>query len=189
LFSRDVPGGVARAQTNYSCPSSRRHGKLADVAVADCACADTNSQTYYLVSSTGRREQTAARGGRITSKIWIRGRGRTSFFETPTNFWSRRGIWAPELTLTTENFTSFDIHTDELLPEQWRDWNRGKARLTILAGDSRAGRSCRSQIIHVPTDMMTLDGTFWIEDGVPFMVFSHEWVQITDGRWNTSGQG
>ena len=30
-------------------------------------------------------------------------------------------------------------------------------------------------------DMMTLDGTLWEEDGVPYMVFAHEWVQITDG--------
>ena len=29
--------------------------------------------------------------------------------------------------------------------------------------------------------MMTLDGTLWIEDGLPYIVFSHEWVQITDG--------
>jgi arabinan endo-1,5-alpha-L-arabinosidase len=29
--------------------------------------------------------------------------------------------------------------------------------------------------------MMTLDGTLWIEDGIPYMVFCHEWVQIKDG--------
>jgi hypothetical protein len=29
--------------------------------------------------------------------------------------------------------------------------------------------------------MMTLDGTLWVEDGLPYMVFSHEWVQITIG--------
>ena len=29
--------------------------------------------------------------------------------------------------------------------------------------------------------MMTLDGTLWVEDGVPYMVFCHEWVQITNG--------
>lgn len=28
---------------------------------------------------------------------------------------------------------------------------------------------------------MTLDGTFWVEEGTPYMVFSHEWVQITNG--------
>jgi len=32
-----------------------------------------------------------------------------------------------------------------------------------------------------PVDMMTLDGTLWIEDGVPYMVFAHEWVQIVNG--------
>jgi hypothetical protein len=29
--------------------------------------------------------------------------------------------------------------------------------------------------------MMTLDGTLWVEDGVPYMVFCHEWVQIVNG--------
>jgi hypothetical protein len=28
---------------------------------------------------------------------------------------------------------------------------------------------------------MTLDGTLWVEDGQPYMVFAHEWVQITVG--------
>jgi hypothetical protein len=32
-----------------------------------------------------------------------------------------------------------------------------------------------------PTNMMTLDGTFWVEDGAPYMVFCNEWVQISDG--------
>ena len=34
----------------------------------------------------------------------------------------------------------------------------------------------------LPTDVMTPDGTLWVEDGVPYMVYAHEWVQITDGR-------
>ena len=29
--------------------------------------------------------------------------------------------------------------------------------------------------------MMTLDGTFWVEDGIPYMVFCNEWVQVSDG--------
>jgi hypothetical protein len=29
--------------------------------------------------------------------------------------------------------------------------------------------------------MMTLDGTLWVEDELPYMVFCHEWVQIKDG--------
>jgi len=32
-----------------------------------------------------------------------------------------------------------------------------------------------------PPDWMTLDGTLWVEDGKPYMVFSHEWCQVKDG--------
>jgi len=33
-----------------------------------------------------------------------------------------------------------------------------------------------------PQDWMTLDGTLWVEDGKPYMVFCHEWCQMKDGR-------
>ena len=33
-----------------------------------------------------------------------------------------------------------------------------------------------------PKDWMTLDGTLWVEDGMPYMVFCHEWCQMKDGR-------
>lgn len=33
----------------------------------------------------------------------------------------------------------------------------------------------------LPSDMMTIDGTLWVEGGVPYMVYCHEWVQVTDG--------
>ena len=28
---------------------------------------------------------------------------------------------------------------------------------------------------------MALDGTLWVEEGIPYMVYCHEWVQIVDG--------
>ena len=33
-----------------------------------------------------------------------------------------------------------------------------------------------------PQDWMTLDGTLYVEDGQPYMVFCHEWCQTKDGR-------
>jgi len=32
-----------------------------------------------------------------------------------------------------------------------------------------------------PRNQMTLDGTLYVEDGVPYMVYCHEWVQVRDG--------
>jgi hypothetical protein len=70
------------------------------------------------------------------------------------------------------------------LPEQWRNWEpRVKRGSQILVSDSPRGPfQPFANHATLPADMMTLDGTFWVEDGVPYMVFSHEWVQITDGR-------
>ncbi|UKI17739.1 MAG: hypothetical protein L6V80_06255 [Bacteroidales bacterium] len=31
-------------------------------------------------------------------------------------------------------------------------------------------------------DEMALDGTLWVEDGKPYMVYCHEWVQVMDGE-------
>ena len=33
-----------------------------------------------------------------------------------------------------------------------------------------------------PKDWMTLDGTLYVEDGQPYMVFCHEWCQVDNGR-------
>lgn len=34
---------------------------------------------------------------------------------------------------------------------------------------------------YCPADRPTLDGTFWVEDGVPYMVFCGEWLINDDG--------
>ena len=34
---------------------------------------------------------------------------------------------------------------------------------------------------HPRADFMTLDGTLYVEEGVPWMVYAHEWVQVIDG--------
>lgn len=29
---------------------------------------------------------------------------------------------------------------------------------------------------------MCLDGTLWVENGVPYMIYCHEWVEVMDGE-------
>ncbi|HZI31649.1 MAG TPA: glycoside hydrolase family 43 protein [Candidatus Binatia bacterium] len=179
---------VSRAQTQAAPASEPAHSvKLADVRLRDCCVwADTNSQTYYLVSSTGHRGP----HGRpavieYTSKDLETWNGPEVIFEVPPDFWANRGIWAPELHAYKGKFYLFlTFNTDHLLPEQWRNWEpRVQRGSQILVGDSPHGPfKMFANHATLPSDMMTLDGTFWVEDGVPYMVFSHEWVQITDGR-------
>lgn len=68
-----------------------------------------------------------------------------------------------------------------------------------LFGSLKGDEKCRATQIYVcdtpdgefvpvskepatPADWECLDGTLWVEDGVPYIVFCHEWVQIKDGE-------
>lgn len=165
--------------------------KLADVRMRDvCILADEKTKTYYAVSSTFV-PTTEGRGRpgvqAYTSKDLINWEGPHTIFQTPLNFWDNaniRGIWAPELHAYKGKyylFATFD--TDSQFPEQWRNWlPRVKRGSQVLVSDSPLGPFKPFQNHStLPIDMMTLDGTLWIEDGVPYMIFCHEWVQIKDG--------
>ena len=52
----------------------------------------------------------------------------------------------------------------------------------ILVGDSPLGPfKPFANKPHTPTGELTLDGTFHVEDGQPWLVYCHEWVQLGDG--------
>lgn len=184
------PFAIAMAQTQ-SLPAFSKNVKLADVRMRDvCILADEKTKTYYAVSSTMAY---SVEGGRrpalrvYTSKNLLMWEGPHIVFETPKDFWGDiniKAIWAPELHFYKGKyyvFATFD--TDSLLPEQWRNWlPRVKRGSQVLVSDSPLGPYKPFQNHStLPVDMMTLDGTLWVEDGVPYMVYCHEWVQIKDG--------
>jgi arabinan endo-1,5-alpha-L-arabinosidase len=165
--------------------------RLADIRMRDvCILADETTRTYYAVSSTfvpasEGRGQPAVRA--YTSKDLLTWEGPHVIFQTPPDFWGNaniRGIWAPELIAYKGKYYLFaTFNTDSKLPEQWRNWlPRVKRGTQIMVSDSPLGpfKPFHDQST-LPDDMMTLDGTLWVEDGVPYLVFCHEWVQIKDG--------
>jgi beta-xylosidase len=156
--------------------------KLADVRMRDgCILPDPATKTYYIVSS-------ARRGVRAyRSKDLINWEGPHMIFETPEGFWGGaniRSIWAPELHAYKGKYYLFlTFDTADKFPEQWRNWlPRVKRGSQVLVSDSPLG-PFKPFADHStpPPDMMTLDGTLWVEDGVPYMIFCHEWVQIVNG--------
>ena len=159
--------------------------KLADIRLRDsCILPDAATKTYYLVSAGRRGPNGRATVVQYTSKdleIWD---GPRVIFEIPENWWSNRGIWAPEIHCYHGKYYLFlTFDSDHEFSEQWRNWlPRVKRGSQVLWSDSITGPfkpfENRSTL---PVDMMTLDGTLWEEDGAPYMVFCHEWVQIKDG--------
>ena len=156
--------------------------RLSTIHMQDlCILPDQVSKSYYMIASGG--------GGvrAYTSTDLVNWRGPKTIYRTPTNVWGdipTAGIWAPEMHFYKGKYYLFlTFNSQNKLSEQWRDWRPRVTRGSqILWGDSPDGPyQAFTNHSTTPVDMMTLDGTFWVEDGVPYMVFCHEWVQITDG--------
>jgi GH43 family beta-xylosidase len=135
---------------------------------------------YFSSRGPNRRAAVAA----YTSKDLENWTGPTFVFERPEEWWADRGIWAPEMHAYNGKFYLFlTFDSSHEFPEQWRDWRpRVKRASQVLVSDSPMGPFVPfANKPTLPEDMMTLDGTLFVEDGVPYMVFCHEWVQIKDG--------
>jgi arabinan endo-1,5-alpha-L-arabinosidase len=172
---------TAGAQTPSSSEPARVT-RLADIRMRDvCILPDQASKTYFMVGPGGRGVRA------YTSKDLVTWEGPQMVFRAPDDIWGDIpivSIWAPEMHSYKGKYYLFlTFDTRNRFPEQWRGWlprvTRGSQ---ILAGDSPNG-PFKPFANHstLPVDMMTLDGTLWQEDGVPYMVFCHEWVQIKNG--------
>ncbi len=156
--------------------------KLSDLRWRDaCILPDPSTMTYYLVGPAGRSVKA------YTSKDLIHWYGPQIIYTAPDDVWGEipvTGIWAPELHLYKGKYYLFlTFDTRNMFAEQWRNWlPRVRRGSQILVSDTPAGPfSAFENHSTLPADMMTLDGTLWVEDGIPYMVFCHEWVQISDG--------
>jgi arabinan endo-1,5-alpha-L-arabinosidase len=156
--------------------------KLADIRMRDvCILPDEASKIYYMIGP-GFRSVRA-----YTSTDLVNWQGPQTIFRPPDDIWGDIrviGIWAPELHAYKGKYYLFlTFDTRNKFPEQWPNWRPRVTRGSqILLSDSPTGPFKPFQNHStLPTDMMTLDGTLWVEDGKPCIVYCHEWVQICNG--------
>ena len=95
-----------------------------------------------------------------------------SVFEKHDGFWGTKDFWAPEVHLYNGKFYMFASFCSDTR-------RRGTQ---ILVSDKPDGSFEEWSDVVTPNDWECLDGTLWVEDGVPYMVFCHEWIQIKDGE-------
>ena len=90
-----------------------------------------------------------------------------------TGFWADRDFWAPEVHRYNGRYYLFGSCKAE-----------GMCRATeIFVSDTPDGEYVPvSDKSITPDGWECLDGTFFVEDDVPYMVFCHEWVQVGDGE-------
>ena len=138
---------------------------------------DTEHGTYYVYGTTdliGEDSQTMTRFSVYTSGDLKEFEGPFTVFDgEKQHFWATDQYWAAEMHYYKGKYYLFGNFKA-----------KDKCRATqILRADSPMGPfepiSGRPQ---TPEAWESLDGTLWIEDGVPYLVFCHEWVQCRDGE-------
>lgn len=94
-------------------------------------------------------------------------------FRPDADFWSDRNYWAPEVHAYRGRYYMFATFKAE-----------GRCRGTqVLVADHPVGPfRPHSDGPVTPREWECLDGTLWVdEEGTPWIVFCHEWVQIVNG--------
>jgi len=177
--------------------------KLSDFYVHDpWILAHQESKTYYLYTSARRSDTGENRYGVMTykSKDLEHWEGPHIAFLIPDGTWANpaHGAWAPEVHVYKGKYYLFvTLHNrDKTIDQPQKEWNIGVTHngaaypphmrgTQIFVSDSPTGPfkpiPGSPDRPHTREDFMTLDGTLYIEDDVPWMVYCHEWIQLIDG--------
>lgn len=135
---------------------------------------------YYMYGTTGAcwaREGKATGFACYVSHDLINFEGPYRAFEAPDDFWSEKEFWAPEVHEYKGEYYMFA--TFKLKEEAG-----GVRGCAILKSKIPIGPFVLwSDGIVTPSDWESLDGTLYVDDeGKPWMVFCHEWLQTIDGE-------
>ncbi|MEX2602296.1 MAG: glycoside hydrolase family 43 protein [Balneolaceae bacterium] len=160
---------------------------LSDIYMRDGhVLVDEETETYYIVSSAS-----GARVRAYKSTDLVNWEGPHIVYETPDEMWGTEvdinSIWAPELHKYNGKYYLFVTFSSNYpMSEQWEDWFEWRTRVwrgsQILVSDTPLGPyEAFSNEPQIDPALITLDGTLWEEDGIPYMIYCHEWVQIVDG--------
>ena len=137
------------------------------------------------------------------SKPWFGGNGVSVRMSTDLEHWSERkpamvvpkdvpvtAVWAPEVHKYDGAYYLFATLTEKkgsapikALDSKAKEKNLTPRGTWVFKAKSPIGPFEPTRIGPLPPkDWMTLDGTLYVEDGQPYMVFCHEWCQVDNGR-------
>jgi GH43 family beta-xylosidase len=169
------------------------HGQSRRQAIGDLyirdpfIVADARKGVYYMYGSSsqkGREGQTLGGVAVYQSRDLKTWEGPQQVFTVPEDNWITGTVWAPEVHVYNGRYYLFATLNSDI---EWKKPREGWPAYTfrgtqIFHADTPEGPFLPfGRTPHTPMDCMALDGTLWVEDGTPCMVFCHEWVQLTDG--------
>jgi hypothetical protein len=145
--------------------------RLSDPAIL----ADKKTEMYYMTGSGGWMWKSK------DLKYWS---GPYWVVEIDTNSWmgSRPSIWAAEFHQYKGKYYYFATFTNEQIKIDTVRENIIPRRAShVLVSNNPDGPYVpMADPTYLPADAPTLDGTLWVEDGTPYMIYCGEWLQ----NWN-----
>lgn len=172
-------------------PLQVRKHSLHEIAVRDpYIFPDEKTQTYYLYCAT--RQKADRPNGKHGLKMYKSRdlktwEGPYMVYESVDSEWAdaSHGIWAPEMHEYKGKYYLFATFTNEKssLPQQVpsRPFLHRRATVLLVSDTPEGPFVPLTGKPHTPADWMSLDGTLYVENRKPYMVFCHEWTQMTDG--------
>ena len=150
--------------------------------------ADETTHTYYLYCSSsvkGSQGQSIGGVAAYKSKDLKNWEGPVQVMTVPEDNWITGNVWAPEVHRYQGKYYLFATLNSDIdwRHERGNGWPKYYYRGTqVFVADSPEGPfQVFDKVPHTPMEWMCLDGTLYVEDGQPYMVFCHEWVQTVDG--------
>ncbi|GAB2980297.1 glycoside hydrolase family 43 protein [Actinotalea caeni] len=104
-------------------------------------------------------------------RVW---EGPLPAFRPPVGFWSDRNFWAPEVHRHRDRFYMFASFKADGVP---------RGTQVLVADRAEGPYQPWSDGPVTPSGWECLDGTLHVDDdGHPWIVYCHEWVQVVDGE-------
>ena len=133
---------------------------------------------YYLYGTTRLAADSISGTGKMGFDVYVSDDlvewdGPHAVFDPPADFWGIRDFWAPEVHYYKGAYYIFATFKDSGMLHG----------IGILKSDSPMGPfHVHSEVPITSREWSSLDGTLYVDkQGVPYMVFCHEWSQIIDG--------
>ena len=150
--------------------------------------ADKASKTYYLFTSNNPRLTGESVTGIMvyTSSNLINWTKPRIVFRLPEGIWANAGGWAPEVHEWRGKYYLFTtVHNESApLPKGTSDRPLYRRGTVLAVSDTLEGPF---ELVHggepvAPKEIMSLDGSLFVDEaGKPWMVYAHEWIQMSVG--------
>ncbi len=155
---------------------------LSDISLSDpFIYADKTDNTYYMYGSGGNGTVMCRASKDL--KNWT---DRFVVYQFPAEHWA--GPKAPSWAAEVHNYKGkyYLITTSDDGKQAGKnilgnDYPHRASQIYVAESPRGPFRDFTGNKPHTPWDWPSLDGTLWVEGGVPYLVFCHEWTQIMNG--------